>query len=208
MRFLTSFEDLIRRQSDLLDSFEMLMKIRCDETYLALNKTAVQDGNNVTYTYNVTAGINDLQNVTVVDSILGTIEEDFSLAAGDSEVITVGPYTLQCADCDNCTCRVCNFATACGEVVTPNGNFTVCVVSGQVCPVINDTTTALFPIVYPGTETVQAPGEAAGDVTDEEAVSEATADEASENTSEVPVEDSSEGESKEVIKPCLACSKK
>ncbi len=146
--FLSSFEDLIRRQSNLLDSFEMLMKIRCDETYLALNKTAVQEGNNVTYTYNVTAGTNDLQNVTIEDSILGTIEEDFSLAAGDSEIVAVGPFTLQCADCDNCTCRVCNFATACAEVITPNGNFTACVVSDQVCATVDETSDT-NPI-YPG----------------------------------------------------------
>lgn len=215
MRFLASFEDLIRRQSNLLDSFEMLMKIRCDETYLALNKTAVQEGNNVTYTYNVTAGTNDLQNVTIEDSILGVIEEDFSLAAGDSEIVTVGPYTLQCADCDNCTCRVCNFATACAEVVTPNGNFTACVVSDQVCPVINDFTVSPSPIVYPGAETVQATaiGETTDEAADETAAGEAAVNEtivdgAAENNSEITVKDSAGGESKEVSKPCLTCSKK
>ena len=37
--FLDSFEDLIRRQARLLDSFEMLLKIRCDSSYLILTKT-------------------------------------------------------------------------------------------------------------------------------------------------------------------------
>jgi hypothetical protein len=227
MAFLDSFEDLIRRQADLLDSFEMLMKIRCDTTYLSLDKTFTQNGNAVTYTYTITAGTNKLQNVAIEDSLLGTIAEGFTLAAGNSRVFTRGPYTLKCADCDNCTCRVCNFATACGEVITSNGNFTACVVSDQVCPVINDFTVSPPPIVYPGIKTAEvaagATDEAAAETVDEaaaETVDEAAAetvdevavetiDEAvAETASDIPVEESAEDGSKEVSKPCPTCSKK
>jgi hypothetical protein len=197
MAFLDSFEDLIRRQAELLDSFEVLMKIRCDETYLAIVKEFEQDENSVTYTYTVTAGTNDVQNISVKDSLLGVIEEDFSLAAGDSEVLFAGPYELKCADCDNCTCRVCNFAVACGEVVTPNGNFTACVVSDQVCPVIEDYTVATPPIVYPGVEV----GEDAAEVPTEESSEEQVYD-------DVPLEEAEGGDVQDTVKPCPTCAKK
>jgi hypothetical protein len=203
MAFLDSFEDLIRRQADLLDSFEMLMKIRCDTTYLSLDKNSTLNGNAVTYTYNITAGTNNLQNVAIEDSLLGTIAEDFTLAAGNSRVFTRGPYDLRCADCDNCTCRVCNFATACGEVITSNGNFTACVVSDQVCRVINDFTVSPPPIVYPGIKIDEVAAGAA-----EEVAVEIIDEAAAETANDIPVEETAEGGSKEVSKPCPTCSKK
>lgn len=165
MEFLASFEDLIRRQANLLDSFEMLMKIRCDTTYLELTKEITgQEGNDVTYSFTVTAGTNDVQDITITDSILGDIGEIDYLPAGTSSTPYEIIQTLSCADCDNCTCRVCNFATACGEVVTPNGNFTVCVVSDQQCAVIEDGDIGLEDI-YPG---IEVPEEVVAEVTTEQ----------------------------------------
>ncbi len=151
--FLDSFEDLIRRQARLLDSFEMLLKIRCDSIYLGLTKTIVDD----TYNYTVTAGPDTaatgvkVANVSINDSLMGFIAQGITLNSTVSSVkVTKGPLPTTCADCDNCTCNVCNFATACGDVVTPNGNFTVCVVSDQVCIVVNDYPEGGNPNVYPG----------------------------------------------------------
>lgn len=150
--FLDSFEDLIRRQARLLDSFEMLLKIRCDSIYLNLTKTT--SGNN--YSYTVTAGPSTaatgvkVANVSINDSILGFVVQGITLnSSSPSYTVTKGPMPTTCADCDNCTCNVCNFATACGDVVTPNGNFTVCVVSNQVCRVVVD---GGAPVVYPGSK--------------------------------------------------------
>jgi hypothetical protein len=148
--FLDSFEDLIRRQARLLDSFEILLKIRCDSIYLNLTKTI--SGNN--YSYTVTAGPSTaatgikVANVSINDSLMGFVAQGITLNSGSpSATVTKGPLPTTCADCNNCTCNVCNFATACGDVVTPNGNFTVCVVSKQVCRVVAD---GGAPIVYPG----------------------------------------------------------
>jgi hypothetical protein len=154
--FLDSFEDLIRRQARLLDSFEMLLKIRCDGLYLQLTKE-IDPTPGVGYKYTVTAGPNTattgvkLANVSINDSLMGFIAQGITLSsASPSYIATKGPLPTTCADCNNCTCNVCNFATACGEVVTPNGNFTVCVVSNQVCRVVQDYSHGGLPYVYPG----------------------------------------------------------
>jgi len=140
MGFLDSYEDLIRRQANLLASFEMLLKTRCDTRYLSLTKSNVTNAGATTYTFIVTHGAGiKLQNVTITDSILGVVAKDIKLDnVNPSYTTSKGPYNLKCADCNNCTCKVCNFATACGEVVTANGNFTVCVVSNQVCVTVRD----------------------------------------------------------------------
>ncbi len=150
--FLDSFEDLIRRQARLLDSFEMLLKIRCDSLYLNLSKTiSITDSG---YNYTVTAGPNTaltgikVANVSINDSLMGFVAQGITLSSTNPfQIVTKGPLPTTCADCNNCTCNVCNFATACGDVVTPTGNFTVCVVSNQVCRVVDD---HLGPDVYPG----------------------------------------------------------
>jgi len=145
--FLESFEDLIRKQANLLDSFEMLLKTRCDTKYLTLTKSVLsQTGNTVTYRYHLIAK-NKTANITVKDSILGVVKTYPIVPAGFDEAWNYGPVTLTCADCNNCTCKVCNFATACGEIVTPNGNFTVCVVSNQFCVTVQDSAT---PVPNPG----------------------------------------------------------
>lgn len=151
--FLDSFEDLIRRQARLLDSFEMLLKLRCDSRYLVLTKTI--SGN--AYSYTVTAGPDTaatgvkVANVSINDSLLGFVAQGITLNSTDpSNTVAKGPLPTSCADCDNCTCNICNFATACGDVVTPNGNFTVCVLSNQVCRVVADYPQGVFPDIYPG----------------------------------------------------------
>ena len=148
--FLNSYEDLIRRQSNLLSSFEMLLKIRCDGKYLTLTKSILsQNGNDVTYRYHIIAA-NQTANITVTDSMLGVVKTYPLVPAGFDEAFNSDPVTLTCGDCDNCTCKVCNFATVCGEVVTPNGNFTTCAVSNQYCVTVNDYPHVIQPVVYPG----------------------------------------------------------
>jgi uncharacterized repeat protein (TIGR01451 family) len=162
MGFLASFEDLIWRQSNLLDSFEMMLKIDCSETYLNITKSAdplaVDAGQQVTYTYTITAtSTYSLQNVVVKDSLWGELGTKALLVPGTPWILTV-PKTLSCADCNNCMCKVCNFATVCGEVVTPNGNFTVCDVSNAVCVTVDED---FGGPIYPAPKTVEEPAPAA-----------------------------------------------
>jgi|GEM_PF-758384 len=166
--FLSSFEDLIRRQSNLLSSFEDLMKFRCDESFLTLAKNVrsvsagtIEDpviaGQSMEYRYTITNNhpLYSIQNISIEDSILGIIEEDVTLAPGQSMLFSSVnvPKTLvtaKCTDCTNCICKVCNWAWACGEVVTQNGNFTICVNSEQICRVVDDTGIPFIP--FPGAE--------------------------------------------------------
>jgi hypothetical protein len=73
----------------------------------------------------------------VKDSLLGEVGRIALLEYDTPQTLAV-TKPLSCADCKNCDCRVCNFATACSEVITPNGNFTVCDVSNEVCAVVDD----------------------------------------------------------------------
>jgi PKD repeat protein len=142
MRFLDSFEDLIRRQSNLMDSFEMLMKIDCTEEYISLtrsaNVTEVNAGAPVEYTYKVTATRITVKDVVVKDSLGGEIGTIDRLEPGVPQTLTKVKIH-SCANCNRCRCKVCSFATVCGEAITVNGNFTTCDVSNDVCVVINET---------------------------------------------------------------------
>jgi len=94
-------------------------------------------------------------------------------------------------------CKVCNFATACGEVITANGNFTVCDVSNSVCLTV-DENFGVAPGPYPVpqmTKTADVSTPAA-----EQAAAEETGKVIVEVT-KVPVE-------KSVSSGCTACSKK
>jgi len=109
----------------------------------------LQDGNDVIYHYHI-AVANQTANITVTDSTLGVVKTYHLVPAGFDEEFDSARVTLACGDCDNCTCKVCNFATVCGEVVTPNGNFTTCSVSNQYCVTVNDYPHVIHPVVYPG----------------------------------------------------------
>jgi hypothetical protein len=164
MGFLSSFEDLIRRQSTLLDSFELMMKIDCNDVYINVTKSTnatghVTPGDVVKHTYviNATKLGFPIKNVVVKDSLWGEVGTIDYLSPGlaNAKTLTIN-RTLSCADCNNCECKVCNFATVCGEVITVNGNFTVCDVSNEVC-IIVDESFGVGPI-YPGkklTETTE-----------------------------------------------------
>jgi len=189
--FLESFEDLIRRQANLLDSFEMLLKTRCDTKYLTLTKSIlIQTGNTVKYRYHLIAK-NQTANITVKDSMLGVVKTYAIVPAGFDEAWDYGPVSLTCADCNNCTCKVCNFATACGEIVTRNGNFTVCVVSNQYCVTVQDFAT---PAPAPGDI---HPGIKINESTTEETIAEEVTKEL-----ETPAENASQE-----INSCPSCSK-
>jgi hypothetical protein len=137
LSFLSSYEDLIRRQAMLLDSFEMLAKTHCSGGDLVVNKEATIDGNQeVTYKYTVTAKLHT-EDISLTDSLLGTLWEGKTLDPADVNhgvnITYRGPMPLTCHDCKNCTCKVCNFATICGKVFTSEGNFTFCNISNEVC---------------------------------------------------------------------------
>ena len=157
MAFLASFEDLIRRQSNLLDSFEMLMKIDCTSEYINVTKSAqpldVDAGATVTYTYTITAkSTYPIQNVVVKDSLWGEVGTIALLVKDTPQILTV-TKPFGCVDCNNCMCNVCNFATVCGEVITVNGNFTVCDVSNLVCVIVDD---SFGGPINPGTKVTEA----------------------------------------------------
>jgi hypothetical protein len=160
--FLSSFEDLIRRQSDLMDSFELMMKIDCTKTYLTLNKSAipasVNAGDDMTYNYTINAtGIYDIKKIVVKDSLWGEVGQKELLNSKENYTLSI-TKNLTCADCNNCQCKVCNSATACGEVITPNGNFTVCVVNdapySDKCVIVSENF-GVSPI-YPGKKVTEA----------------------------------------------------
>jgi hypothetical protein len=205
MAFLSSFEDLIRRQSNLLDSFEMLMKIDCSGTYLTVTKSAdetdVAPKQGVNYTYTITAYGYPIKNIEVKDSLWGVVGKIAELSPGPANTIKI-LKTLNCSDCNGCTCKVCNFAMVCGEVITDNGNFTVCNVSNQVC--INVTQPPLLPSVdvYPAIKLTETAEESAAgvEVPAAETTSEASGKVIVEVT-EAPVEQPK-------TTGCLTCGKK
>jgi len=175
--FLDSYEDLIRRQANLLSSFETLLKVRCDGRYLLLNKSILsQTGNDVVYRYHIIAN-NQTANITVTDYTLGVVKTYRLAPAGFDEEFESAQSTLSCGDCNNCTCNVCNFATVCGEVVTPNGNFTTCSVSNQNCAIVDDYTNEIHPIIYPGAKVEDLAGGEAANITTENNSLEATLNE-------------------------------
>lgn len=158
INLLDSYEDLIRRQANLLSSFETLLKVRCDGRYLLLNKSILsQNGNDVVYRYHIIAN-NQTANITVTDYTLGVVKTYSLVPEGFDEEFDSDPVTLSCGDCNNCTCNVCNFATVCGEVVTPGGNFTTCSVSNQDCAIVDDYSNEIHPNIYPGARVEDAAG--------------------------------------------------
>ena len=165
--FLSSFEDLIRRQSNLLDSFEMLMKIDCTDEYINVAKSAnpqvvdMAAGDQVTYAYTVKNMNNTyfIKDIVVKDSLWGDVGTIALLAPRASQTLLSLQKGTSCADCNNCQCKVCNFATVCGEVITPHGNFTVCDVSNETCVVV-DENSGTSPI-YPGKKVAEVKEEQA-----------------------------------------------
>ncbi len=148
--FLDSYEDLLRRQANLLSSFEMLLKIKCDGRYLTLTKSVLsQTESDVVYRYHLSVR-NQTANIVITDQILGTVGTYSLVPAGFEDNIDISRRNITCGGCDNCSCNVCDFATVCGDVITPNGNFTTCAVSNQCCVVIDDYPSQLLPIIYPG----------------------------------------------------------
>lgn len=140
-KFLASLEDLIRRQSRLLESFQQLLSFGCDQPYMVLtksvNKTAVEAGEPLKYEITLTinsTGLQRVENITINDSLLGVIQwPGIDMNAGES-LTWVVETNHRCTDCNNCTCRVCNFAVACGRVIIDSThNTTLCIASNQVC---------------------------------------------------------------------------
>jgi len=155
-QFLASYEDLIRRQARLIGSFQELSYSSClgtfMEVYKSTNKTdySANAGEPINYTIIVNnTGSKEIVNITINDSILGVIQGSpgISLAVGTNKTY-YKVVSHNCSYCSSCTCRICNFALACADVVMDASNRThLCVASNEVC--MNITQPNLSP-VYPG----------------------------------------------------------
>jgi len=140
-KFLASLEDLIRRQSGLLESYRQLTVFSCNQPYVELYKTVnqsdVEAGDpleyNITIKINGT-GLEKVENITINDSLLGVVQwPGITLNAGQSQSYTI-ERSHGCIDCSNCSCKVCNFATACGKVIIDSEhNASICLASNQTC---------------------------------------------------------------------------
>ncbi|MCK9565670.1 MAG: DUF11 domain-containing protein [Methanothrix sp.] len=154
--FLASYEDLIRRQARLIGSFQELSYTSCQgtfmEVYKSTNKTDynANAGTPINYTIIVNnTGSKAIENITINDSILGVIQGSpgISLAVGTNKTY-YKVVSHNCSYCSSCTCRICNYALACADVVMDASNRTrLCVASNEVC--MNITQPNLAP-VYPG----------------------------------------------------------
>jgi uncharacterized repeat protein (TIGR01451 family) len=148
--FLESYEDLIRRQLNLSASFQDLAGFRCDQEYMKLSKTAnrtsVNAGDPVEFTFVVNnTNSYDVINLTLYDMLLGTIVDNATLEANENATYT-RILKAKCIDCNDCTCNVCNFATACGNVVLDEINRTHgCVGSNEVCLSVKQPGGPVFP---------------------------------------------------------------
>ncbi|MCX6679060.1 MAG: hypothetical protein NTX42_01655 [Methanothrix sp.] len=155
-KFLASYEDLIRRQARLIGSFQELLYSSCQgtfmEVYKSTNKTdsSSNAGEPINYTIIVNnTGSKTIENITINDSILGVIQSTpgITLAPGTNKTY-YKVVSHNCSYCSSCTCRICNYALACADVVMDASNRThLCVASNEVC--INITEPNLAPI-YPG----------------------------------------------------------
>ena len=150
--FLASLEDLIRRQSMILASFQELSKFSCDGSHLTIfkevNTTSVSSGGHVRYNITVTnTGDKNITNITINDYILGVIQAPPGITLLPGQNKTYSNITkLNCTYCSNCQCVVCNFATACGNV-TGTPQIPICTVSNDVCVNVSQLSSGH---VYPG----------------------------------------------------------
>jgi hypothetical protein len=121
----------------------------------------VAAGDQVTYAYTVKNMNNTyfIKDIVVKDSLWGDVGTIALLAPRASQTLPSLQKGTSCADCNNCQCKVCNFATVCGEVITPYGNFTVCDVSNETCVVV-DENSGTSPI-YPGKKVAEVKEEQA-----------------------------------------------
>jgi len=153
-KFLASYEDLIRRQARLMGSLQELTYSSClgtfMEVYKSANETDANAGEPINYTIIVNnTGSKTIENITINDSILGVIQSSpgITLAPGTNKTY-YEVVSHNCNYCSSCTCRICDYALACADVVMDASNRThLCVASNEVC--INITQSNLAP-VYPG----------------------------------------------------------
>jgi hypothetical protein len=99
--------------------------------------TSVEAGDPLKYEIEISVnstGLEKVENITINDSLLGVVQwPGVDLNAGESRSWTVDA-DHRCTDCNNCTCKVCDFAVVCGKVIIDElHNATICVPSNQVC---------------------------------------------------------------------------
>jgi uncharacterized repeat protein (TIGR01451 family) len=138
--FLASYEDLIRRQARLIGSFQELLYSSCQGTFMEVTKSANKTNADADEPINYTIIVNNtgskvIENVTINDTILGVIQSapGITLAVGTNKTY-YKEVRHNCSYCSSCTCRICNYALACADVVMDATNRThICVASNEVC---------------------------------------------------------------------------
>jgi hypothetical protein len=163
--FLSSFEDLLRRQANSLMGFGDLGELIFNNTtqegpgiaiYKTADKTSLACGDDVTYKYTVyNNGDEDLSNIIVTDSdYTGNIA---SLPVYQSRSLE-NTVTTECSPDETYPIYVCNTATATG---TDSSSHTVQATSNEVCIILNGPRqpTPEFVLEKTVEPTVASPGE-------------------------------------------------
>lgn len=139
-QFLASFEDLVRRQARLIALFQQILHSSCDGSSFTVTEKAniidTASGSPINYTIFVNnTGGRTVRNITINNSILGVVQgrPGIELLAGKNRSLSRS-VSHNCSYCTGCTCRICDFSLACGDVYMDGENKThVCVVGNEVC---------------------------------------------------------------------------
>jgi len=139
-QFLASFEDLVRRQAMLIARFQQILHSSCDGSFFTVfqrvNSNDTVSGSPINYTIFVNnTGRRTVRNITINNSILGVVQgpPGIELLAGENRSLSRS-VSHNCSYCTGCTCRICDFALACGDVYMDEVNKTyVCTAGNEVC---------------------------------------------------------------------------
>ncbi len=139
-QFLASFEDLLRREARLIARFQQMLHSSCEGSFFTVfekaNSTDIFSGSPVNHTILLSnMGERTVRNITINNSILGVVQglPGIELLPGENRSISRS-VSHNCSYCSGCTCRICDFALACGDVYTDGVNKThVCIVGNEVC---------------------------------------------------------------------------
>lgn len=139
-QFLASFEDLVRRQARLIALFQQILHSSCDGSSFTVSEKAnagdAVSGSPINYTIFVNnTGARTVRNITINNSVLGEVQgpPGMGLLAGETRILSRS-VSHNCSYCTSCTCRICDYSLACGDVQLNGENKThVCVVGNEVC---------------------------------------------------------------------------
>jgi len=122
------------------------------ELYKSTNKTNFNADADEPINYTIivnNTGSKIIENITINDSILGVVQGSpgITLAVGTNKTY-YKEVRHNCSYCSSCTCRICDYALACADVIMDATNRThLCVASNEVCMNISQPNRSP---VYPG----------------------------------------------------------